>query len=321
MKKLLACWALLALSLTGCTLYLGDDDDDDDYYCDSTGCYYCDDYGCYPDGPYYGCQSNYECAAGCYCDTSTGYGTCVEQGFCSSNYDCPEGFVCDDRSSCIPGNSNPGYCVYDYECGPGAYCDELTGTCQPGLTCDQVACPSGYYCDDRAVCQPLGCVDDAACAPGCYCDETTGACVETAYCAADEECGEGYYCDEERGTCMPGVDPDRGSCNAPITCDMAEPTCPEGSTPLIKDGCYTGECEVIADCDVPPPVPACSELTDEESCTARVDDCDPVYTGVNCTDPNPNDGLDCTDAGANCTCEYFVFAACTDLLAPAPPGV
>jgi hypothetical protein len=318
MKKLLACWALLALSLTGCTLYLGDDDDDD-YYCDSTGCYYCDDYGCYPDGPYYGCQNNYECAAGCYCDTSTGYGTCVEQGFCSSNTDCPTGYVCDDRSSCIPDGSNPGYCAYDYDCGPGSYCDELTGTCVGGQTCDQVACPTGYYCDDRAVCQPLGCVDDTACAPGCYCDETNGTCVETAYCDTDAECGMGSYCDEDRHTCLPGEDPNHGSCNAPITCAEPKPVCDEGSTPLIKDGCYTGLCEVIEVCDVPPPPPACSELTTKDACLAR-SDCDAAYTGVNCTDMNPDDGLDCSDAGSNCSCEYYVFAACTDVLAP-PPGV
>lgn len=328
MKKLLACLGLvMAIATTGCTLYFGPDDDwgddDDTYtYCDETGCYWCDDYGCTPTGPngYY-CSSNYDCAAGCYCDPQSG--TCVEQGYCSVNEDCPAGFVCDDRASCIPDGTNPGYCTADDQCGEGQYCDEWSGTCQYGQYCGQdAACPDGYYCDDRGVCQPLGCQDDSFCAPGCYCDENTGLCQESGYCAADAECGEGYTCDEERGTCIP-TPPNPGSCAGEVVCDLAAPVCAEGQTPLIKDGCYTGECILIEDCDVPPPPPpppACNELATEDECLAREADCAPAYTGVRCTDTNPNDGLSCTDAPQLCVCEDYYFAACVSTAPEAPPA-
>ena len=44
------------------------------------------------------------------------------------------------------------------------------------------------------------------------------------------------------------------------------------------NGCYTNYCIPTAECAAP----ACSTLTSESACTARMD-CDTVYTGTNCT--------------------------------------
>src|SRR5262245_20425029 len=73
-----------ALLFGGCTLYFGPGDDDrpppcdDPRYCGGT--------------PGYQCDSDYECAAGCYCtDAEPGdgqWGTCVEGGYCGSAADC-----------------------------------------------------------------------------------------------------------------------------------------------------------------------------------------------------------------------------------------
>src|SRR5687767_113934 len=99
MKKLITCLGLLmALSFaSGCTLYFGPDDDDD--------------WSEPPPGTGWSCYSDYDCAAGCYCDTgyygdgSYGYGECIEAGYCTSDADCGWGYQCDEsRSSCVPGD-------------------------------------------------------------------------------------------------------------------------------------------------------------------------------------------------------------------------
>src|SRR5690349_6396240 len=108
MKKLLPLMGLLtalAVFSSGCTLYCGPEDEDDDYYsyCDSSGCYTCNSETgeCWSDGGGTACYSDYDCAAGCYCDVSSG--SCVETGFCSFDSDCPDGYTCDERASCVPG--------------------------------------------------------------------------------------------------------------------------------------------------------------------------------------------------------------------------
>lgn len=307
-NALLAVFALLAIAtLAGCDLYFGEPYEDDDYvYCDEFGCYECDGDSCTPIGgggePGWECANNYDCAAGCYCDDS---GYCVEAGFCSSSADCPAGYECDDRASCVPEGSNDA-CTSDDDCPFGTFCDEQSGYCVDSWTCSEDAeCGMGYECDDRGTCVPEPCTSDDECLEGCYCDEEAGNCVETGICTDDSQCGEGMECDTSRNTCEP-VDPNNNpSCNADVVCDTLPPQCPAGSAPAIQDGCYTGECIALEDCDVTPP---CQYINDEAACLAE-DSCSAQYTGINCTDPNGNS---CTEGGANCTCESFAFDECVD---------
>jgi len=292
--------AAALLFFGGCTLYFGPDDDgppscDDPRYCGGT--------------PGYQCDSDRECAAGCYCTDAEPedgqWGTCVESGYCGSASDCGPGMTCDD-GTCKPTNRG---CMSDYDCPSGTVCDPAGQYCVPTQACDG-GCPMGTRCDEtRNTCVPVGCTDDSQCAAGCYCDEQTGTCAETSYCTADDQCPAGQYCDENRSTCMPGTDPNAPSCGGAVTCDAAPPTCPAGQVPLIANGCYTGACRAIDQCDTPP---VCEVINDEAHCLGRMD-CTALYTGINCRDPQGNA---CTSGSANCTCERFQFAHCA---ADAPP--
>ncbi|MEZ4366812.1 MAG: Dickkopf N-terminal cysteine-rich domain-containing protein [Kofleriaceae bacterium] len=284
--SMLCCFALAtALAGTGCTLYFGEGDNSYSF-CDSSGCYQCDDDGCWcTDGSCGGggfyCDSDSECAAGCYCSD---YGYCEEAGYCVTDADCGPGFLCDEaRNSCDP-DGGSGACTADYQCGPGYSCS--AGACVP-TTCDS----------------------DDDCAAGCYCDPTQpntfGGCAESCYCSTDAEAVAGGYgwCDEERSTCMPGTDPDAGTCTGELTCNLGAPTCPAAQVPLIKDGCYTGECVAIESCEAPP---ACEVLNTEGLCLVR-SECTPVYTGTNCTNSG---GTSCQAGDAGCTCQNYSFDEC-----------
>lgn len=227
MKKLLFALGLVALMSTGCTLYFGNGDDGSDGDCPPGTYPSYDEYGltCIDDGGGYYCSNDYQCAAGCWCDTSTG--TCVESGYCTSDADCPEGTTCDpSRQSCT---GNDGTCASDADCPYGSYCDEASGVCIGSWTCtDDASCGTGYSCQD-GTCVPIPCTDDTDCAAGCYCDVTTGACIESCYCTNDGDAtAQGWgWCDEDRTTCMPGTDP----------------------TPACEDIATEAECMARSDCD------------------------------------------------------------------------
>jgi hypothetical protein len=104
------------------------------------------------------------------------------------------------------------------------------------------------------------------------------------------------YCTPENGDVNPG------RCWDPVTCDAATPDCPDGTTPGIANGCYTGYCIPLDECEE---APACATLADEEACIARAD-CKPSYHGEDCT---------CDDMGV-CICETYVYDDCQEL----PPG-
>ena len=87
---------------------------------------------------------------------------------------------------------------------------------------------------------------------------------------------------------------DPGSCVGEVTCDALPPNCPSGTIAGRRNGCWTGYCIPIADCDE---LPACSTL-DENDCIGRAD-CTPTYEGQNCT---------CN--GTSCTCQTWVFDSC-----------
>ena len=115
-------------------------------------------------------------------------------------------------------------------------------------------------------------------------------------------CDEGGFqeapaaCAGAFGYCTSEGDPvDPGNCYEPVTCDQTAPECPDGTTPGIRNGCYTGYCIPLANCEAQP---ACGEIPAEASCIARTD-CTPIYRGENCS---------CEDTV--CTCESWVYEEC-----------
>lgn len=293
----------LAAGLAGCDLYYEGGDSGGDGWNDTSP----PDPGPGPGGEPGGtCYNNAECDPGCFCAED---GTCVEAGFCADSTDCADGYVCDERGSCVPADTANG-CEANTDCPYGSYCDIMTGQCIGSWTCsgpDQ--CSPGYECDDRGTCVPSPCTSDDQCLEGCYCDEELGQCIETGTCNPDGTCPGDLECDPDRNTCeVPDEPPPPPpvTCNAEIICDIVKPECPAGQTPAISEGCYTGECILIEDCDVPPPPLTCEEIEDEMACLDRAD-CKALYAGYDCTTP---DGSACEDGDSGCTCERFEFAAC-----------
>lgn len=242
MMKLLAPLALALTTLTGCELYFGGDGDNDDdrwTYCAADGYYECYGNDCRwlsancPAEPGYECESNADCAAGCYCGDN---GVCEEAGFCGSQEDCPDGFHCDtERSSCVPDQ-----CSADADCNDGYLCDD--GSCAASCTCNtdaEAQAANWGYCDEaRNTCMPPNeggtCGGTSTCniiAPscgagsvplildGCYTGEcstiatcdVTPACTALqaqADCVARTDCAQvvnGFNCTNGSGqACAPG---------------------------------------------------------------------------------------------------------------------
>lgn len=208
MMKLLTPLALALTTLTGCELYFGGDGDNGDdrwTYCAADGYYDCYGDDCTwvgpncPSEPGYECDSDADCAAGCYCGTD---GTCEEAGFCATEEDCPDGFHCDvNRSSCVPDA-----CTTSADCDAGEYCDG-NGGCVASCTCDN---------DAQAQAAGFG-----------YCDEARKTCEPPA---AGGTCGGESTCNIIAPTCPAGEVPlildgcYTGSCSAIATCDVT-PTC------------------------------------------------------------------------------------------------
>ncbi len=127
------------------------------------------------------------------------------------------------------------------------------------------------------------------CMQGCYCaDDGNGNfyCEETGFCNVDEDCVNDQECDIDRGTCVPAT--------PTPTCDQDPAVCGEGEV-----------CDTEGDAPVCRPA-TCEDHQDVDTCSADTT-CTPVFTGINCTDPN---GADCTEGSADCSCESFVFASC-----------
>jgi hypothetical protein len=195
-------------SLAGCELYFGGNDEgggDRWTYCANDGYYVCQGENCEwagprcPDDPNYTCETNDDCAAGCYCAN----GVCEEAGFCGKNGECPDGFHCEeDRSSCVPDG-----CETSADCEAGSYCDPGSGQCTGSCTCDtdaQAQAEGWGYCDEaRHTCEPPNpagsCGGDVTCnqvmtqcpagqvaqiSEGCW----TGQCVAIASCDVTAAC-------------------------------------------------------------------------------------------------------------------------------------
>lgn len=298
-KTLLFLIAAGTLTLAGCNIYFDDGQGDGRGDC---GLFGCDD----PAQPGDNCGLDADCAAGCFCAAS---GVCEEAGFCESDFDCTEGFECEiGRASCVPAKDQPS-CESTSDCRSGTYCDTTYGECVPSWTCNEDAeCGVGWDCNpENKTCEPGTCEDNDDCAEGCECNLDTKKCEETSTCDDDSDCMANQVCDD-RNTCVDAP----VSCVAEIdaSCETFAPFCGLGFHPGIQNGCYTGTCVAAEDCDEVP-VPLCEELTTEATCSARTD-CSSLFTGINCTDPA---GESCTEPGANCTCERFVFRSCVDAAA------
>ncbi len=179
---------------------------------------------------------------------------------------------------------------------------------------DDAYCASdGYYVNGEwvsAQCPGGGnsCASNKDCAAACYCDTEKGTCEEAGFCSEARDCPDGFVCDE-RSSCVPGG----GSCAGAIatSCTNGAPKCPEGSVPLVSNGCYYDEngdgqfdCSAVTDCAVAPACPAYQHTSD---CAAA--GCYTITRGNNCTTPN---GQPCMAGSTNCTCESYTFDSCQE---------
>jgi hypothetical protein len=97
----------------------------------------------------------------------------------------------------------------------------------------------------------------------------------------------------------PGDINDPGECTGEVLCDEIGPDCPANTVPGIKDGCFTGYCIPLDECES---LAACNTLA-EDTCVAR-SDCEGLYQGV-----------DCTCVGDVCSCVSWLYEGC-DASAP-----
>jgi hypothetical protein len=320
-------FTVLCLVLAGCGLFTGNNDDDQTCPVDGTGGL--------PEQGYrdpttgvceYTVGGGGECTPGCACpDKEPGMGTiaggecdgpcsdldeqsCLQSGTCHASYtdngsgedsfwscwdiapqtpqtseSCPglDPFTCSIEPICASvfsidadGNTEFESCItaanYGCDCGSGYYCEQAC------------ACPAGSAAGSGCECQPTCVPIDPTCSLTC---PSGDVCMES--CSADGSCID---------SCIPQTQ-DPGQCSGPVSCNMAPPACPPGTTAGIDNGCYTGYCIPNADCAPED----CASITTEAACTAR-NDCEAVYTGSNCT---------CDDSG--CTCTTLTFDRCESL--------
>jgi hypothetical protein len=149
-----------------------------------------------------------------------------------------------------------GPCAGDAEPVPTwAYC----GTCN-GL--DETTCLDATGC--RAVYDYNCFTGEGACPSlqpytGCYGTDQTGpiqgSCVglDAYACSQHDDCialhtpqcsGDGTQCWQQFVECR-----DESTCWGVVTCDAAAPSCPPNSTPEIRNGCYTGDCIPLDECE------------------------------------------------------------------------
>ena len=159
----------------------------------------------------------------------------------------------------------------------GGGCDPACGQCPPT---DQRPVPTWAYCYggcealDEATCMittacratyDFSCyTGDAACTLtdafiGCYGVDQSGpiqgACagLDAWSCSQHDDCialhtpqcsGDPAQCWKQFVECR-----DEVFCYEPVTCEAPAPACPPDSVPAIKNGCYTGDCIPLVDCE------------------------------------------------------------------------
>ena len=197
MKKLSSFGLLfmLAFMLTGCELYFGKNDGSGG----SNG-------GGNPPG--WACESNADCAAGCFCEKGDGdaAGECAEAGFCDTDADCPTGYTCDDRSSCVPDETPPPKtCANDLDCDAGSFCNN--GVCETSCVCEndaQAQAAGWQHCDEvRKTCKP---------------GNPFGSCAGPTTCGTEPTCPAGSVALTSDAGCY------TGECSPIGTCDVS-PAC------------------------------------------------------------------------------------------------
>lgn len=261
----------LAVALSGCPIWSGDDDYNDD--------------GCFGECCYGECNSNYcstqaECGAGEVCggDNECHYGDC-------SSWGCPLGEVCDVSGfdfQCIPdpgqggfgeggfgggsasggsaeggggegGSGQPIYCGNPGDCGAGSFCAP-DGTCTAG-DCNAIeGCIFGFACDESGL------------LPFCARENANG-------CGADVDCVSG-----DGSSCISGV------CTAPADKCFDQTQCPSGAV------CADGKC-----------TPSCAggdACPSSYSCTTGVDLC--TTPAVACAITNDCGGPDSVCVAGAC---------------------
>jgi hypothetical protein len=294
------------------------------------------------------------------CDDGSCYPVCVPDNNTCAAVDCGPGYHCED-SCAYPGDGGPQEAPCVDADGDGQ-CDDAAcyPVCVPdgGETCENIACGPGYHCE-------LECL---------ACDPNSGEmCGCRATCVPDQkigcelvECGPGYHCEQTCYPCdpIPGQDvcpaycdiacvqdtaPDPGECYGDTLCERVAPACPEGTTPGIINGCYSGFCIPLSDCgprdpgtcdrevacdSLPPQCPqdtvpgvvnacwsgyciplwACeAPATCEELTTER--EC--LQRGGECAPVYTGRNCSC-DASGICTCEVVEFSRCETLFATQP---
>lgn len=175
--------------------------------------------------------------------------------------------------------------AYTTDCGPDALCD--APALEPAfLGCWGIA-PIGAPPSECAGLDAFSCSAQSDCVAVHYTQEAFPNPGDAPY-------GPFAYCGDEPGS----DEPDPGSCtnDSDTMCDALPPECPPDTVPGIRDGCWTGYCIPVDQCE---DLPACSSLS-EPMCVGR-SDCAPIYEGVDCT---------CDELG--CTCADWMFSSCEE---------
>ena len=210
----------------------------------------------------------------------------TDQGGAPSIESCEglDAYACSQQDSCIA--------QHQFPCG-GSGADPIPGGGAPAPTCGAEAFVA---CHNETGDQPVGCYGDQDCGEGFSCNAAD-------ICLPPPSDGD---CDPSSGGCgVPAVcygycvaDPvDPGECDGEVFCDSLPPLCEAGSTPGIKDGCWTGQCIDLSLC----PQTECAEIAGESMCVARAD-CDAFYVGVDCS----------CDANG-CTCASWDYDSCNNI--------
>jgi len=255
--------------------------------------------------------------------------SCMDTSGCRAVYrgNCPEGLDCGVLEE------------WTYaECWATAPSGPVQGGVCEGL--DAYECSRHDDCVARHYPNGAGCNGtEADCAPGTGLYDPTGvgafnSCAsenQATGCYGDDECGEGERCNASEvclppptdadcdpsfpdcggnvptacyGHCVPD-DIDKGTCVGMVACDSIPPKCPADSVPGILNGCWSGYCIPLSECET---TATCDEVTNEFSCISRAD-CSPIYEGINCTCDGDGTGGD-GESFVPCTCESWEFKSC-----------
>jgi hypothetical protein len=273
--RAIAAVAMLASLLTGCQIYIGDDDPNPPVCTipplepplllldPTTGECVAYDLGpiCDPDTcvcavPDYDLPPFAPCFSDC---------TGLDEYTCMAFPGCRALYRGDEYHSCFatgPGDSDLIPCegLDAWECSFRDYCIAIhEGEVYPFL--DPV--PPEQQVGRFVSCQsePTPCSDNSDCQDGERCN------FEDVCGPPPPDCADDPTCDTAcGGFCVPD---DGGSCFGEVFCDVATPECPAGTTPGVRNGCYTGQCIPLGEC---PPVPY-EECHGQPACDSLPPDC------------------------------------------------